>query len=210
MSSKNTPLNALNYAAYLAEFVGTFGLSLIVSLSLLGGFPLPVPVVAALTLGLFVYSIGHISGTQINPAVTIGLLTIKKITPKDAVGYLVAQGLAALAAMAVARALGVHSLDLPGNSLRIGFAELIGTFFFTFGIASVVAGKVAKNLSGVVVGGSLLLGIIFASAVGSAGILNPAVALSISMLSPMYLLGPIVGAILGFNVYEQLNKLASR
>ena len=194
------------YASYLAECLGTFTLSFVVSLSLLGNFPIAVPVAAAMTLGLLVYSIGHISGTHINPAVTIGLLAIKKISPRDAAAYIAAQVVGALLAMGLAHLLGVHLLDLPGNSLMIGAAEAIGTFFFTFGIAAVVSGRVPKALAGAIVGGSLLLGIITAAASGSAGFLNPAVALAVGMLSPMYLVGPIVGSLLGFSVYTQLDK----
>jgi aquaporin Z len=196
------------YTPYIAEFIGTFGLSFLVAMSLTGVFPIPVPVAAALTLGLFVYSIGHISGTQINPAVTLGLLSIKKISVRDAAFYIVAQFLGAVLAMGLSRVLGIHPLDIPNNLLRFGIAEVLGTFFFTFGIAAVVHDKVPKAMSGVVVGGSLLLGVIISSATGGAGILNPAVALAIDMFSPMYLIGPIVGSVLGFNLYEVLNDFA--
>ena len=198
------------YSAYVAEFLGTFTLSLVVSLSLLGTLPIPTPVAAALTLGLLVYSLGSFSGTQINPAITIGLWSIKKISDQDAVLYLLVQFLGAAVALAIAGFLGVHALDLPIFSLKIAIAEALGTFFFSLGIASVVTGQVAKNLNGLVVGGSLLLGVMIAGSAGSAGILNPAVALSIHMLSPFYLLGPIVGAVLGFNAYQQLLKLRLR
>ena len=79
---------------YLAELFGTFGLALAVSLAAAGSY-LPTPVIAALTLGLFVYTIGHISGTHLNPAITAGALSIGKIRWQEAIGYWVAQFLGA-------------------------------------------------------------------------------------------------------------------
>ena len=192
---------------YLAEGVGTFALTFMVALALAGRFPVATPVLAALVLGLFVYSIGHISGAHINPAVTIGLWSIKKISLKDAAGYIVAQALGAGAAMLVAAAFSVTpaaSGVVALNTTAVGLAELIGTFFFTFGIASVVHGKTPSQLSGVVVGGSLLLGVTLASLLGSNGVLNPAVAFGIGSFSLMYVLAPIVGSVLGMNAYSFL------
>lgn len=67
---------------YIAEAIGTFALTLAVGLSLAGEFPVSTPILAALTLGLFVYSVGHLSGTHLNPAVTIGAWSIKKFLMK--------------------------------------------------------------------------------------------------------------------------------
>jgi glycerol uptake facilitator-like aquaporin len=86
----------------------------------------------------------------------------------------------------------------------IAFAELLGTFFFTFGIASVVYGKTPSAMSGVVVGGSLLLGISIAALLGSNGVLNPAVAFGIGSFGFAYVFGPIVGSILGMQAYKYL------
>lgn len=194
---------------YMAECLGAFALTLVVALSILGKFPVPTPVLAALTLGLFVYSVGHISGTHINPAVTLGAWSIKKISTTDAVYYIVAQFIGAAVAMyivSIFNAIGAPSPLVIGNTLNIGFAELLGTFFFTFGIASVIYGKTPSQMSGVVVGGSLLLGITIAALLGSNGVLNPAVAFGIQSFGAMYILGPIIGSIAGMQTYKYLEK----
>lgn len=192
---------------YIAEFIGTFALAFVVlaaaaSTSVL---PLAIPVIAGLTLALFVYTIGPVSGCHINPAVTIGQLSIGSIKLQDAVGYLIAQALAALAAIMVAKFFMITSPLTPSVfDSHIFAAEALGAFFFNFGIAAVVAGKVAKEFSGVVVGGSLLFGILVASLTGAAGILNPAVALALNAASVLYLTAPVVGAVLGVQAYTYL------
>lgn len=193
---------------YIAEFIGTFALSFIVLAAVSQVLPLPIalPVIAGLTLGLFVYTIGGVSGCHINPAVTIGLWSIKKINNKEAIGYILAQIFAAAVAIVLARLLGMATPEAAAASFvaPLFFAEALGAFFFAFGIASVVYSKVSDQMSGVVIGGSLLLGILLASFAGSAGILNPAVAFALNSVSIMYVLGPILGAIVGFNAYRYL------
>lgn len=189
---------------YLAEFIGTFALTSVVISSLTGVFPVPTPVLVALTLGLFVYSIGHVSGTHINPAVTFGAFSIGKIKRNDAVAYVIAQFLGAVLAIGVTRViLGKPLLDIVVyNTMQVFIAELVGTFFFTFGIASVIYKHADTHMSGIVIGGSLLLGISLAALMGSNGILNPAVALGIGSFNLAYLVGPIIGSVLGMNAYK--------
>ena len=190
---------------YFAEFLGTFALSFVVLLAVASTAPIAIPVIAGLTLALFVYTIGSISGSHINPAVTLGLLSIRKISARDASFYVVAQLVGALVAVMLAGAFSITSL-IGGKefSFVIFLAEVIGTLFFTFGIASVVYGKVSDHMSGLVVGGSLLLGILIASMAGSLGILNPAVALALNSLTVLYLFAPVVGSIAGFQLYKYL------
>lgn len=190
---------------YLVELLGTFGLTLAVALSLTGGLAVATPIVAALTLGLFVYTIGPISGSHLNPAVTIGLWSIQQIKSTKAVGYILAQLIGALVALYLASIFAPAPSLVVSNALLVGLAELIGAFFFVFGITAVVTGKVQKSLSGVVVGGSLLLGITLAS-VMSNGVLNPAVALGIGSFNVMYLVGPILGAVLGAWTFRFVSK----
>lgn len=189
---------------YFIEAFGTFSLSLVVALSLAGMFPVATPVLAALTLGLFVYTVGHVSGSHLNPAVTIGMWSLGKIESKEATGYVIAQFLGAAAAFFLAQHF-IPSLAYfqaqPGT-FDTGLAEGLGALFFAFGIASVVFGKVSDEMKGLVIGGSLLLGIAVAFFSGSLGILNPAVALAVNSFNVVYLLGPIVGAVIGMWIYK--------
>ena len=189
---------------YIAEFIGTLALATIVGLSVAGTFPIATPILAALTLGLFVYTIGHISGSHINPAVTLGLWSVKKIAITDAAYFIGAQLIAGACAYALVRAVHPGFMSAGGITTMEFVGELVGTFFFTFGIASVVSGKAPATFSGLVVGGSLLLGISFAALLGAAGALNPAVALALGALNPVYVVAPIIGSILGFQIYTRL------
>lgn len=187
---------------YAAEFLGTGVLTLVVILAIAGGSTIT-PVLAMLTLALFVYTIGHVSGCHINPAVTAGLWSLGKISPMEALGYVAAQFAGALVASVVATSMiGVSALGLPVTSAPgIAIAEAIGMMLFAFGIAAVVHAKVPEQMSGVVIGGSLLLGLTVAGSVSN-GVLNPAVALGIGSFNIMYLLGPIVGSVVGMYLYK--------
>jgi glycerol uptake facilitator protein len=95
-----------------------------------------------------IYTIGHISGCQINPAVTLALAAAKKMPWADVPGYLVAQFAGGVAgAFAIWGVLGQAGVDAglgvlayaPGNTGHAFFAELLGTFLLVlvvFGTAT--------------------------------------------------------------------------
>ncbi len=199
----------MQYQRYLAELLGAFGLTFVVLLSIAYPTPLPTPVMAGLTLALFVYTIGRFSGAHLNPAVTIGILSIGKISPTDAVFYILAQLLGAIGAMALGALLSGKMLLLPhGGGLLVGTAEALGTFVLAFGVTAAVKGRLDPSASGVIVGLSLFIGISIAMHFSN-GVLNPAVALGIGSFGPMYVLGPIVGAIAGAFAYDKLFDVPS-
>lgn len=197
------------YKKYIAEGIGTFALAFIVigtaAVVAKDVLPLPVPLIASLTLGLFVYTIGSISGCHINPAVTIGLLSVKKIEGQDAVLYVLSQMVGAVFAVLLAQ---VFMIPIPAMAIhfdpRVFAAEALGTLFFTFGIASVVYGNTKEQMSGVIVAWSLLFGILIATMGHAFGILNPAVAFALNATSIVYILAPIIGSVAGFQVYRFL------
>lgn len=191
---------------YAAEFVGTFLLTFAVIASLATGFPLATPIIAGLTLGLVVYTMGSVSGAHINPAVTVGLWSIKKINTKEAVAYIVAQLIGATLAMLLANYLfNFTSALVAVNSLHVFLAEAIGAFILVFGVSSVVLKEHAESYSGLVIGGSLLLGASIAGRVSN-GILNPAVAGGLGSLSLVYVMGPLVGALLAAQLVSWLMR----
>jgi glycerol uptake facilitator protein len=189
---------------YLAEFLGTFALALAVGLSLTGKFPVPTPVVAALTLGVCVYTLGAISGTHINPAITIALAVIRKIELRDAALYLVAQFAGGgLAYFLTGVILGSHPAVTAVDSAATFGGEALGTFWLAIGVCAVVLGKAPAPAAGLTIGGSLLLGISLAAPLSN-GVLNPAVALGIGSLSAVYVGAPIVGAAVAMLLYRFL------
>ncbi len=191
---------------YFAEFIGTFTLTIAVTASILTGGGFPTYLIAGMVLGLFVVSIGNISGTHINPAVTIGLLVHKKITKEKALGYILAQCAGSLFALLVTQNLSMRILSLPTEYSSVSlFAEIIGMAIFSFGIASVVFNEDNKKNAPFVIGGSLAIGALVAGALGSNGVLNPAVALGIGSFGISYLLGPILGSVIGILAYKKIN-----
>ena len=72
-------------------------------------------------------------------------------------------------------------------------------------IGAVVLGLVPAAASGLVIGGSLLLGVSWAAHTSN-GVLNPAVALGIGSFSAAYIWGPILGAVIGTIVCAYLAK----
>ncbi len=182
---------------YAAEFFATFMLSYLVSLS--GAFPLPfaTPLIAATTLGLMVYVVGSVSGAHVNPAITIALLSLKKVSSRDAVFYVLSQMLGALTARILLLVMHGQTLLVPYTSeLHVAVAEGIGAFVLALGVCTVVAKKVDGILAGLIVGASLFIGVLTAVPFSNA-VLNPAVAFAIGSYGPMYILGPILGAVVG-------------
>jgi len=191
-----------------AEFLGTAVLTavvLAVSKSNIG-IPYFVSLLAGLTVAAGTLMFGAASGAHFNPIVTIGLWTARQFKTLQALLYVVVQLLGATAAYALYTYLVDNSL--PSNTAqydpRVLVAEVAGAFVFSLGWAAAVYHKLEGGKAAFAVGASLTIGIIVAS-VGSAGILNPAVALGVqSWVWGTYVLGPVLGAIIGFNLYALL------
>lgn len=203
-------------AMAVAEFLGTFALASAV-LAMVGrtSFPFFPAVAAGLTVAVMVLVIGSISGAHINPAVTFGLWTLKKVPAPQAIMFIAAQLLAGLAALRFNEYLldqTLPSLAKNGWDWRVVLAEGAGTLLFTFGIAAAIYSKYEGGKLAAAIGGSLSIGILLA-AFGATGALNPAVALGVNSWSISYVVAPLIGAAVGMNLYAYLfvpEKKASR
>ncbi|MDO8469283.1 MAG: aquaporin, partial [Candidatus Peribacter sp.] len=196
-------LSPLHWRKYVAELLGTATLTFAV----LGSIQqqTATPFVAALVLLLAVYMLGPISGAHVNPAVTVALWSVKKMKTPEALAYIAAQLVGAVAAQFLFQYLvgGLPQMPVtPGWGPA--FAEALGAFFLLLGISAVVHGKVHSAAGGLVVGCSLLLGILLASLMSN-GVLNPAVAIGVRsfyfsfsapfpyLVGTSYLIGPFIG-----------------
>jgi len=188
---------------YIAEFIGVFILSIAVLAS--SAISAPAALVAGLALIMIVAVIGNISGAHVNPAMTLSIWSLRKISWQDALFYILAQFAGAALATIVAHVFQIN-VALPTTLSWVTFgAEVIGAAIFAFGVASVVLKLENQRYAPLTVGGSLALGSIVAAALGSHGILNPAVAFGIGSFGVSYVFGPIVGALIGMWAYKAIS-----
>ncbi len=193
-------------AMVVAELMGVVVLvTAVYSMVARTSFPLFGGLAAGVTLGLLVHTIGATSGAHVNPAITLGLLSIRKIKAVPAILYIAAQMLGALAAWQLINYFLGSDIQSIANKFewKVFSAELAGALVFGFGVASAIYQKYEGTKLAFTVGGSLTIGILVAS-LGSNGVLNPAVALGLQSWNWAYATGPIAGSIVGMNLYALL------
>jgi aquaporin Z len=155
------PLNTLK--AGLAELVGTFFLALA---AMIAGTPYAV----GLTLAAFVYAIGTISGCNINPGVTVGLMAGRRLPIVQGILYLIAQVAGAL----LAREAAVLTVGrLPTYHAGGPWAEGFGFAFLMLTVVAVSDKYVPRAGTGLAIGAALAAGL-----ATSKGIINPAIAIA--------------------------------
>jgi glycerol uptake facilitator-like aquaporin len=200
-------MNRQKVGMLVAEFIGTA----ILALTAMGAaryfnFTAPwyVGLAVGVSLAALVGIIGKVSGAHVNPAITLGLWTLKRIPTTTAIAYVGAQLLGGLTAFAFVEyvtnsdivAAGMTSFDT-----RIFVAELVGTAIFGFGVAAVVMQKIEGMQAAFTIGASLFLGILVA-AVAAPGFLNPAVALGFNAWDRTTVIAPLIGSVIGMNLYS--------
>lgn len=197
-----------NIAALVAEFLGAGVLTLLV-LSVQRstiGVPFFVAIAAGLAVVVLSFAVAGTSGGHFNPALTFGLWTARKITSIRAALYVAVQLLGGWAAYGLYTYFINNTLAPIGGKFteRILIAEAIGAFIFTFGWSAAMYQRFSPAVRASIAGLSLTVGIIAVSS-ASIGLLNPAVALGArAWIWGSYVAGPVIGAIIGVNLYKYL------
>jgi glycerol uptake facilitator protein len=192
-------------AMVVAEFLGTGILTLVivsVQRSTIG-IPYFVGLAAGLAAGLLMLVFNRASGAFLNPALTLGMWTARRIRTIPAIAYIAAELLGGYLAGLLYRYY-VGGTMAPLNhdfSSRVLVAEAVGTAVFAMAAAAAVFNNFLEAKKAALFGGGLAIGIIAASS-AAAGILNPAVALGANAWTwSTYVLGPVLGGLIGVNLY---------
>lgn len=213
-------------AALIAEFIGTF----LLAATVIAGQGQPILVLFALA-GIAL-AIGALSGSYVNPALTVAGWVTKRLTGLRALGYIVAQVLGAMLALVLlnsyvqssaseatsmfSQATLFKAAALPaGKEWLVLGAELVGTIIFGFAFAAATRMALDRTARSLTIGLGLYVGLMvagsMAAVIGATAVLNPAVAVALQGISfnsvwpiAIYGLTAIVGATIGFLLQDFL------
>lgn len=163
----------------------------------------------ALTFGLVVlamiYTVGDVSGAHLNPAVTLGFWTARRLPGREVAPYIASQLIGALIASGLLRLLFPQSKYLgatqpAGSELQSFILEIVLTFLLMLTILNVSTGAKEKGITaGIAVGAVIGLEAMFAGPICGAS-MNPARSLAPALVSAhlehlwLYLIAPPLGA----------------
>ena len=219
-----------NYKVFVAELIGTFALVFVGSaVGMYNAGLIAIALGHGLTLAVFAYTYGHISGAHINPAVTFGLALNGTLQWGEAVVYWVAQfagavlagfvlnavvGVVSPEAFAAAQTTGVLTQGFPYYAMGV---EALLTFFLVSTVLhTAVAGK-AGPFAGWAIGTALVIAILAGGPLTGAS-LNPARTFGPAavagtardgMMYLVYFLGPLLGSAIAVGAYRLLEPTES-
>lgn len=221
-------------AAYAAELIGTFGLVLFIVMVLTISAPPPlglggpnfavVGLVHAFALLLLIAALGGVCGAHFNPAVTVGMLSTRRIGLADACAYVVMQLAGAVLAVLLVKALMNTSATaahfgapkvtsgrfLDGSAVKGMVAEGVGAFFLMWAImGTAVNPRGERAWAAFVIGATLGLAVMCIAPLTGAG-LNPARAFGPALFGGFgpvgdwvlsFVVGPVAGAVVAAHLY---------
>jgi aquaporin Z len=214
----------------LAELLGTFtffliGLMAIVSTVAFGKGPSNVQgtdlvvIAFGFGLGLFaaIQAFGAISGGHFNPAVTVAAVLDGRLDPMTGVGYVVSQLIGGIAAAAVVLTMTSQTAvagtaTVPGNGLNDIHALILETLFTAFFILVILTTTKRTPSHAAFAIPLTLIAIHLALVPFTGSSVNPARSIASAVIGArldslwVYLVGPILGAAVGWAVYRFVNE----
>jgi len=207
---------------YAAELVGTFLFMTIgyASVAAFGAASAPGLLVVPFSFGFgllaAIFAVGHISGGHFNPAVTVAAVLDGRTTAQDAVGYILAQVIGAVAAAGVILVVAGQGAVAAGVTKPGGGVSDIGAMILEIVLAAgfilviLTSTKRAPTLAPLAIP-LTLVAIHFGSASLSGASVNPARSIGSALLGQdlaslwIYIIAPIVGAVGGWAIYRVLD-----
>ncbi|URE12070.1 hypothetical protein MUK42_23817 [Musa troglodytarum] len=203
----------------LAEIFGTYFLifagcaSVTINLSK-GMITFPgICVVWGLAVMVMVYSVGHISGAHLNPAVSVAFATCGRFPWKQLLGATLASG--TLRLMFGGKHEHFPGTIPAGSDVQSLVLEFIISFYLMFVISGVATdNRAIGELAGLAVGATILLNVLIAGPISGAS-MNPARTLGPAIVANrwegiwVYIVGPICGTVVGawaYNLIRFTNK----
>lgn len=209
---------------YLSEVIGTFilifaGTGCVVVNQQMGG-ALGLPGIAAVwgfVIIAMIYAFGDISGTHLNPAVTVAFAVDKRFEWKEVPAYLGSQLAGALGASFLLHFLFPESKTLgitqpSGSDLQAFIMELVMTFILMMVILRVSVGAKEKGITaGIAIGGTVWFLVLFGGPVCGTG-LNPTRSIAPAIVAGnfhslwLYIVAPFAGALGAVFVHKVLHS----
>jgi aquaporin Z len=216
-------VGSLDVRSALAELIGSFiflfigfmGVTAMFAFTSDGGVPEMVNIALAFGVGLFVaiHFAGVVSGGHFNPAVTIAAFADRRIDVANAVLYIAAQVAGGVIAALVLGAIfdqdTVKSvITAPGNGVTDVEALVLETLFTAVFLAVIltVTKRSATQASFVIAGTLVVIHLALVPFTGSS--VNPARSIGPALVGGdvtslwIYLVGPVVGGLIGWAVYR--------
>lgn len=186
----------------------------------------------ALAVVAMIYTIGHISGCQINPAITLALAATGKMPWRDVPGYIAAQVAGAtLGAWAIVGVLGHKAVDVGlgiasygsgVSTVRAFVAEAVGTAILAFVVfGAAVDSRAQRPFAGLAIG-LAVFAIIIPVAPATGASINPARAIGPMLIGQffsgtvhwsqlwVYLVAEVAGAVAAGFLYTLLSPKRSQ
>ncbi|MGH2598769.1 MAG: aquaporin, partial [Dehalococcoidia bacterium] len=209
---------------YAGELAGTFVLVVVATGVVVGNAAadgaishVGVAIATGLVVTAMIYSLGHLTGAHLNPAVSLAFAAGRHFPIRDLIPYWLAQLTGAVLASLLVRFLWGDIADLgatlPGLSAgRALVLEVFLTFVLMFVITAVATDvRAVGQGAALAIGFTVLLEVMFAGPASGAS-MNPARSFGPALVSGawesqwIYYAGPLTGAVIGVLTYEFLRR----
>mgnify|MGYP000034105430 FL=1 len=209
-------------AKLYAEGIATFALTFVGAgaIWVTGGDLLAVAAAHGIILAVMVTATMNISGGHVNPAVTIGMMATKRITPKLGGMYIAAQLAGALLAGGILYSIGAGGVGIPApgdeiievSTQQAILIEAVLTFLLmTVIMGTAVDDRAPTGIAGFGIGLVVMADILMGGPLTGAA-MNPARWAGVWVFGDMaenidliiYTVGPIMGALLGVLLWDKM------